>query len=146
MSDVERIDVLYQAVGRDLFGSQDLRTDLSQRDPDEAAFFTLVLVGAEIDNGGFAQLFTNMTGDLIREAITGADRFALHQHSLVLRDASETLFPHGVPLDHAERLQAWGSTSEHADEQLEALDDRWFALDDLLERRLTEYAQAREPL
>jgi len=74
----EEIDAVCQAIGRDLFGRDDLRHALSARaDRDEAAFFTLVLVGSEIDDGGFAQLFTNSAGDVFTDAIAGADRFGL---------------------------------------------------------------------
>jgi hypothetical protein len=48
------IHAVYQAIAKDLVSSASLREALSQRGPDEAAFFALVSVGAEIDNGGFA--------------------------------------------------------------------------------------------
>jgi hypothetical protein len=39
---------------------------------DEATFVALILVGSEIDNGGFAQLFTNSTTDVVPDTIAGA--------------------------------------------------------------------------
>jgi Domain of unknown function (DUF4375) len=64
-----------------------------QRTPEESAFFTLVLVGAEIDNGGFSQFFTNSTGDLIAAAVAGAEHFGLAEHARLLREASDDCFP-----------------------------------------------------
>jgi Domain of unknown function (DUF4375) len=146
---LDRIGEVYKAVGKDLFGSEHLRVDLDGRDQDEAAFFTLVLVAAEIDNGGFAQLFTNSTGELIGEAITGAHRFGLSEHARVLVDASGQLFPGGVPLDHKTRLQRWDDLIHTiggpgaVDAALDALDARWYALADTLEQRLAVYAAGR---
>jgi Domain of unknown function (DUF4375) len=89
----EEIDAVYQAIGRDLFGRDDLRHALSARaDPDEAAFFTLVLVGSEIDDGGFAQLFTNSAGDVFTDAIAGADRFGLRITFALLRETGGEFF------------------------------------------------------
>jgi hypothetical protein len=138
----EDIDAAYQSIGRDLFGRDDLRDALHERSPDEAAFFTLVLVGGEIDNGGFPQLFTNSTGDLIDLAIAGAEHFDLHEHARLLRDASEQLFPAGVPLDWQTRWQQWEAATETeavTDEAIEALDNRWYALNEVLENRLHAY-------
>jgi hypothetical protein len=141
------IDAAYQDIGRDLFGSATLREDLADRDPDEAAFFTLVLVGAEIDNGGFSQLFTNSTGDLIEQAIAGADRFSLGEHAQLLRDASNALFPDGVPLEHDARLRVWAEIPDDGDvdARIEALDERWYALSDALDERLHAYTRAHRP-
>ena len=143
------IDAVYQVIGRDLFGSEDLRRDLAKRDPDEAAFFALIAAGAEIDNGGFSQFFTSSTGELIGDAIAGADRFGLADHAQLLRDASDALFPEGVPLDHEARLQEWDQMcdpdDDDFDERISALDERWYALDDVLEQRLHAYAKTYRP-
>jgi hypothetical protein len=139
----EDIDAAYQAIGRDLFGRDDLREALTQRDPDEAAFFSLVFVGAEIDNGGFSQVFTNSTGDLVGAAVAAADRFALPEHARVLREASAQLFPAGVPPDLASRLEQWEVLGDSADDVIQTLDERWYALADVLEERLHAYVTAR---
>ena len=137
----ERIDAVYQVIGRDLFESDDLRRNLAQRDRDEAAFFTLVAVSAEVDNGGFDQFFSNSTGDLIAEAIAGADRFGLVEHAQLLRDVSAALFPMGVPLDWDERLRVMEERGDLGGGATEAFDERWYELDDALEQRLDEYAK-----
>jgi hypothetical protein len=137
------IEIAYQRVGQGLFDSDDLRRDLSQRDPNEVAFFTLVLVGSEIDNGGLSALFTNSTGELVGEAIASAERFGLNEHVRVLRDASDRLFPGGVSLDHETRLQQWAQLSDADDDVIEAFDKRWYALDTALVQRLHTYAKTR---
>ena len=148
----EEIEAVYQAIGRELFDldSDDLRKALAERDPNEAAFFALILVDAEIGNGGFWQLFTNSTGDLTEQAIAGAERFGLGEHARLLRDASAALYPEGIPLDGEERLRLYDEwvTEDRfpADEEaMEALDERWFALDDVLTQRLYAYAREHPP-
>jgi hypothetical protein len=89
----EEIDAVYQAIGRDLFGRDDLRHALSARDdPDEAAFFTLVLVGSEIDNGGFAQLFTNSAGDVFYGRHRRRRSFRPTDHVRLLRETGGEFF------------------------------------------------------
>jgi Domain of unknown function (DUF4375) len=121
-------------------------TPFSQRTPEESAFFTLVLVGAQIDNGGFSQFFTNSTGDLIAAAVAGAEHLGLAEHARLLCEASDPLFPDGVPHDHEERLKRWELLDDAADEAIEALDERWYALNDVLEERLHAYVSARSSL
>ena len=115
------IDSVYQAIGAGLFDSDDLHQALSARDPDEAAFFSLVVVGSEIDNGGFAQLFTNSTGDLYADAIAGAGRFDLNEHARLLRDAGRDFFPGGVAADQWARLKRWEAVAERRSSP----DGRW---------------------
>ena len=86
------INRAYQQIGADLFEAEDLPAALERREADERAFFALVACGAEIDNGGFAQLFTNSTGELIDEAIAGAEHFEAKEHAAVLREA-KLIFP-----------------------------------------------------
>jgi len=55
------------------------------------------------------------------------------------------LFPDGVPADQSARLDRWVVVAEQpsVDEQLEQLDERWYALADALEQRLQGYCQTR---
>ena len=143
----DAINAAYQRIGSDrLFASQKLREDIATLDRGDAAFFTLVLVNAEIVNGGFSQVLTNSTGALVEEAIVGAEGFGLIDHAALLREALETLFPDGVPLDDEARLLAWDELIDDddgdLDPQLDAFDRRWYALSDELERRLYQYATA----
>src|SRR5919198_4764550 len=89
------INRAYQQIGADLFGAEDLPAALERHEPDERAFFTLVLCGAEIDNGGFAQLFTNSTGELIDEAGSPPPHLGTPADSRVLGGA-ERVFPRGI--------------------------------------------------
>jgi hypothetical protein len=132
----DEIYAVYLAIGSDLFGRVDLHDALRLRDPDEAAFFALVLVGSEIDNGGFAQLFTNSTADIFLDAVEGADRFGLRDHVRLLGDAGSEFFPDGVPLDQSTRLEMWRAMPDdpYVDVRLRRLDKRWYALDKLLRR------------
>jgi Domain of unknown function (DUF4375) len=140
------INRAYQQIGSGLFEAEDLPAALKRREAGERAYFALVLCGSEIDNGGFAQLFTNSTGALIDEAIAGAEHFEAREHAAVLREA-KLIFPRGVvPAGHRERLAVWEELcqqqGDELDERLGALDERWYALDTDLESRLGTYARA----
>jgi Domain of unknown function (DUF4375) len=93
--EAEPVNRADQRIGADLFAAADLPTALQRREADEHAFLTLALCGAEIDNGGFAQLFTNSTGELIDEAITGAEHLGVTEHAAILRE-SKLIFPSGI--------------------------------------------------
>jgi hypothetical protein len=104
---------------------------------------SLILCDGEIGNGRFAQLFTNSTGEIAILAIESAEWFNLNCHAGVLREAVD-LFPGGFTTDHEERLGRWEAIDEEAgaalDDRLGALDERWYALGDELERRLADFA------
>ena len=81
------------------------------------------------------------SGELIAEAVAGAEHFGLTEHARLLREASDQLFPDGVPIDHEERFAQWELLDDAADEAIDALDERWYALSDVLEGRLQAYAR-----
>jgi hypothetical protein len=127
----ETIDRVYRRLGADVFGAPSLVAAVADRDPDEQAFVVLVMCGGEIDNGGFAQLFTNSTGELANVAIASAERFGLDRHAALLRDAV-ALFPgNAFPTDFDHRYEQWNVLCEQMgdelDARLETLDQRWYA-------------------
>src|SRR4029453_3322319 len=100
----------------------------------------------EVNNGGFAQFFTNATGGLIGEAIAGAERTGLHTHSAILCEAAN-VFPGGkVPEDFDERNDVWDSFPERKlEDELNPLDDRWYAAEDEFLPRLERYVLRDHP-
>jgi hypothetical protein len=132
------VNDLYQELGANAFSAEDLREALYRLEPDDRAFVALIMCGAEIDNGGFVQLFTNPSASALEVGIEGADRFGLEHHAEVLRDAA-AFFPNdATPVD----LDEPGSD---AVEQLYEIDERWFALSDELDARLQAFAASRRP-
>jgi Domain of unknown function (DUF4375) len=104
--------------------------------------YALLSVDAEVNNGGFEQFFFNSSGALMDEAIEGADRIDAPRHVAILQEAAG-VFPDGiVPEDREERWTALDGLSDEQLEKLSALDDRWFALDRELERRMLAYVEA----
>jgi Domain of unknown function (DUF4375) len=74
----------------------------------QRAIYALLTTDGEVNNGGFAQFFTNATGSLIGEAIAGAERVGLPTHVEILRQAAN-IFPSGnVPVDFDERNRPRG--------------------------------------
>jgi hypothetical protein len=145
--DAQLVTRVYQRLGADLFHAYDWRLRVAARDPDERAFLALAACGAEIDNGGFGQVFTNSSGDLVEIAAEGADHFGLHRHADLLRGAI-AFFPGGVVGSADDRLERWESMPGRAgadlDSRLQALDEQSYDLEADLERRLADFARGIE--
>ena len=130
MSD-DPVDRLYQELGADVFGAPDIRGALAGRDPGERAFLALVMCSAEIDNGGFEQLFGNSSDKIAQHAFEGATHFGLPRHAALIQKARD-LWRKSSPYERDE-----------PDEHLSELDEEWYAIDEELQRRLLEFARVR---
>jgi hypothetical protein len=119
---------------------------LAAATPGQRAIYALCATDGEVNNGGFAQFFTNATGALIGEAIAGAERTGLHTHSAILCEAAN-VFPGGkVPEDFDERNDVWDSFPERKlEDELNPLDDRWYAAEDEFLPRLERYVLRDHP-
>ena len=117
---------VYQELGRELFSAADIGRALAARDPDERAFLALVMCTAEIDNGGFEQLFANSSDAIAQHGAEGAERFGLPEHARIVRTAS----------------QRWVElTGVDRDAALSSLDEQWYGLSGELQRRLLDFAE-----
>jgi Domain of unknown function (DUF4375) len=103
---------------------------------------------AEIDNGGFAQFFTNSTGFFASDLPDAARRVGLDNH-VALFERANGLFPAGsVPRDREQREGLFDELSERLgdelDSTLESLDDEFYGrekeFDAALERYVTDHS------
>jgi hypothetical protein len=99
--------------------------DLRRMTPGQRALYALASVDGEIENGGFAQLFSNSTGSLIDDAVTGSRLFRARGYERLLARAS-TLFPRRVVPEDRERRNR--ELNQIPDRSLTQLDDAWFSL------------------
>ena len=88
-------------------------------------------VYSEICNGGFHQLFTNPTGVLVPEAISGFDSMGLGELGAIVWEAS-SFFGDNYPREQAIRIQAldqYAARSRNPDDwnPFEQLDDRFYS-------------------
>jgi hypothetical protein len=128
----ELISRVYQDLGDDIFGSRDIRSALAARDPDERAFLALVMCGAEIDNGGFEQLFSNSSDEIAQHGTEGAERFGLPQHATIIHSAWQ------------QWVELTGQELNDPDPRLSELDEEWYSLNEELESRLFDFAKQRQ--
>jgi len=106
---------------------------------------------AEISNGGFPQPFTNSTGELMSLAIESAEHFGLDLHAALLREAVEVFLGGEPATDKKARIAQWDALYEQTgDGKLEWMgwmislrEERWYALEDDLTRRLADFARGR---
>lgn len=95
--------------------------------------------GAEVENGGHAQFFSNSTGIVWKDALAGLETIGLEAHAAVLRAATQVLGGN-PPLDRKPRE----ALLDAMDGDFEDLDDRFAALEkerDLL-TALTQWIHA----
>src|SRR4051794_41866231 len=77
----------YKELGAEVFAAPDISQALAACDADVRAFLALVMCGAEVDNGGFEQLFENSSDQIALHGLEGAERFGLAKHAATIRRA-----------------------------------------------------------
>jgi len=119
----------YKELGAEVFAAPDTSQALAACDADVRAFLALVMCGAEVDNGGFEQLFENSSDQIALQGLEGAERFGLAKHAATIRRA----------------LARWLEIDQERDErdaELFRLDEDWYGGDEELQRRLDDFARA----
>jgi len=81
----------------------------------------------EIRNGGFEQLFTNPTGNMVPWAIAGFRLIGADRYALILSDAALLLGP-VYPTSGSARRSAWRALPRSQKEQAEKLDEAFIEL------------------
>jgi hypothetical protein len=125
--------------GEDLPDEEDVLADAS---PGQRAIYALTAADGEVNNGGFEQFFFNSSGAFMHEAIDGAELIGAPQHAEILGEAA-AIYPEGtVPKDRAERDRILQSVPEvELERVLGPLNDRWYAADRALERKMVAYVE-----
>jgi hypothetical protein len=105
--------------------SNDPADILGTATPGQRMLYTMFFVDDEIGNGGLYQVFWNLRGGFVEEAIRDANSIgANHWAGLVLR-AQEKLFPDGVPDDLTSQRKAIGCPDYCSKRSLDRLDAQW---------------------
>jgi hypothetical protein len=110
----------------------------------ERVYYAVCCLMGEVYNGGFDQFFSNSTGSLYGYALTGLLDMEADSSAALLTQAKEVLFgAQLVPTDQGDRLRLMPtvqSDSCPASEQLERLDEAFYADPDGLGERCEIYA------
>jgi hypothetical protein len=104
------------------------------------------MCGAEIDNGGFEQLFTNST-EVVPLAVEGVRLLELDPSRRGTGGGRRAVSERRRAARLDRRIDEWEAVRDRGGtelERLDALEERWFALSDELDRRLGEFARERE--
>jgi hypothetical protein len=104
----------------------------------ERVFICVWQLEAEINNGGFAQYYTNSAGDLATDAPAALEAIGAVRTARIVR-AANAVFPGGPSPDRDVREDAFDGL---ADGVFEELDDRFLAYEDDLSSMLYAYVQA----
>jgi len=104
----------------------------------ERVFICIWQLEAEVNNGGFAQYYTNSSGDLAADAPEALEAAGAAHTASIVRTAN-AVFPGGPPRDRDAREDAFDAI---ADDAFEQLDDRFVAYEDDLSSLLYAYVQA----
>jgi hypothetical protein len=82
-------------------------------------------VDYEIENGGLYQVYWNLPGALIAEAIRDASRIGVGSWARIVRQAGRTLFPRGVPNDLSRQRKLLGCPDYCARGRVDGLTNQW---------------------
>jgi hypothetical protein len=87
--------------------------------------YVTFIVDYEIANGGLYQVYWNLPGGLVAEAIRDAGRIGVGAWARNVRQAGRTLFPRGVPNDLSRQRELLGCP-EYCDRgRVDTLNEQW---------------------
>lgn len=104
----------------------------------ERVFICVWQLEADVNNGGFAQYYTNSSGDLAADAPAALEAIGAKRAARIVR-AANAVFPGGPPRDQLAREDAFDSLADGA---FEEFDDRFLTYEDDLSSLLYAYVQA----
>jgi hypothetical protein len=127
LGDDELITVVLEALwgSVDVWNARALTTWLAEANPGQRAVLAASWCDAEINNGGFAQLFMNSTGSMYADGVAGYARLGAEAQGALLVQAADLLLGGDVPLDHKARLDRLERVSETVWTAVETLDSRY---------------------
>jgi hypothetical protein len=109
----------------DVWNARALTTWLAEANPGQRAVLAVSWCDAEINNGGFAQLFMNSTGSLYPDGVAGYARLGAEAQGALLEEAARLLLGGDVPLDHKVRLDQLERVTDAVWTAVEKLDSRY---------------------
>ena len=111
------------------------------REP-ERVLATIWSVEAEVNNGGFDQLFYNSAGDLSFYATKALNSIGAHKMAAITQKALDLFGEGGPPKDRNQRVEALESISEKHEEYLNKLDYEFAEYPDNVQELLLVYVQS----
>ena len=111
------------------------------REP-ERVLATIWAVEAEVNNGGFDQLFYNSAGDIAFYATKALDSIGAHKMAAIAQKALDLFGEDGSPKDRDERVEKLESISAINEEYLDELDCEFTEYPDNIQELLAVYVQS----
>jgi len=108
----------------------------------ERVLATIWVVEAEVNNGGFDQLFYNTAGDIAFYAAKAFDSIGAHNMASIAQKALDLFGPEGPPKNRDDRVKALESISEKYEEFLNNLDYEFTGYPDNIQELLFTYVQS----
>jgi hypothetical protein len=102
--------------------------------------YVMFFVDDEIANGGLYQVYWNLQGGFIQEAVRDADAIGAHHWASLVRKAGRSLFPNGIPDDIEAQRRELGCPDYCDNGSLDSLTNQW--RDGELRRPLLRYVEA----
>ncbi len=107
----------------------------------ERVFLCVWNLEAEVNNGGFAQFFTNSAGDNAIETPAALREIGAAQAAAIAEEANKVFQPEAPPRDRDARTRALERLGAAAAEALNALDEKFYAYPDNLEELLRKFVE-----
>ena len=101
--------------------------------------YVMFFVDDEIANGGLYQVYWNLPGAFIKEAVRDADAIGARHWASLIRQAGRSLFPQGIPNEIETQRKALGCPDYCDKGSLDSVSNEWRAGE--LRRPLLRYVR-----
>lgn len=112
--------------------------------PAEQVFFCVWTVEAEVNNGGFEQLYENTSADVVAHAPTAFRAIDAAHTASLLEEANAVFGPDGPPASQAAREELIADLDDVALDRLEELTGSFLEYHDNLSELLAAYMKANQ--
>jgi hypothetical protein len=124
---------------RAMFG----RVEFEEQPEEQQVFSAIWELESQVNNGGFAQLFTSADGHTANFAPHALQRIKAHKCADIVTRALRAVSPHALPPEQSAREELIEGLDQHAIDMLESLDQEFFAYPDNLTDLLFDYVRDR---
>ena len=119
------------------------RIDFDQQSEPQKVFSAIWALESQINNGGFAQYFESFDGETANFAPAALRAIEAHKCADIVQRALRAVSTDALPASAEDRERILGGLPETAREELDALDQEFFAYPDNLTELLFAYVAAR---
>lgn len=123
---------------RTMFG----RVDFDEQPPEQQVFSAIWELESQVNNGGFAQLFSAVDGHSANSAPRALRTIGAQACSDIVEQALRAVSPHPLPREQSLREDLVDRLGPDAHEALEMLDQKFFSYPDNLTDLLFDYVRA----